>query len=97
MFEQIAGSMVVMLVARWVTLFEIVRRGEEITWMPEHQFSNREVDTSAHSIQDHPVQSRLLTLEELQLLSGLLSSHSGKVAISRVLLPTAKSLLFQQH
>ena len=97
MFGHIAGSMVVMFVARWVTLFEIVHRGQEVTWMPEHHSSSRGVDISAHRIQDLPVQSRLLTLEELQLLSGLLSSHSGKVAISRFLLPMAEFLTFQQH
>ena len=66
--------------------------------MSEHQFSSsREVGFSAHNIQDHPVQFRLPTLEELQLLSGLLSSHRGRVAISRVLLPMAEFFPSQQH
>ena len=43
MFERIVGSMVVMLVARWVTLFEIVHRGQEVTEMPEHHFSSIEI------------------------------------------------------
>ena len=89
--------MVVMHVARWVTLLEIVRRGEEIIGMPEHQLNSRGVDISVHSTQDLPVQSRLLMLEELQLLSGLISSLSDEVDFSRVLLPMTVFLPFQQH
>ena len=89
--------MVVVLVARWVTLFKIVRRGHEVIEMPEHHSSSRGVDISAHSIQDLPVQSRLLTLEDLQLLPGLLSSHSDEADTSRVLLPTTEFSLSQQH
>ena len=74
-------------------MLETVRRGEEITEMSEHQFSNnREVGFSAHSIQDHPVQFRL----RMRVLPDLHLSSRGRVEFSRVLRPMAGFSPFQQ-